>query len=386
MRLLFLLLIFSQGLFQSCQKNESKDSPPIKILVNIVDVKKQNVPAILEAVGTIQSSHMVDIRARVEGYLDRIAYIEGDNVKMGDLLFQIDPRPFQAKLDSALAELAAHKAILWDAIKIRNRLEPLFKQNAISERDLDNSISKELAAQAQVEASEANVRSAQLNLGYTSIRAPIDGITSAANYREGSLITSMLEKPLTTVSATNPIWVNFSISENSILYHEKNVKAGRVKDPADMKFVVEVILADGSLYPYKGVVDFLEPYYNQYTGTLNVRTTFENPNDVLKPYQFVQVKLLGAQYVDAFIVPKRAVLQGVHGPFVYIIDKDEKAEIALVELGSWWNEYWIIQSGLKEGDKVIVDGTNKVQRGSSLQVDQVLNDQVEALNLKGSDS
>ena len=165
----------------SCKNENKTQAKPLPVSVNIVDVKKQNVPATFEAVGTIESSHMVDIRARVEGYLDRIAYTEGSSVNMGDLLFQIDPRPFQATLDSALAQLAIQKAILWDAVKIRNRLEPLYKENAISERDLDNAIARELAAQASVEAAEANVVSAQLNLAYTSIKAPIDGITSAAN-------------------------------------------------------------------------------------------------------------------------------------------------------------------------------------------------------------
>jgi membrane fusion protein (multidrug efflux system) len=376
MRLLnFIIFIVTLFSLTSCKKKEAITQNIPKVLVNIVEAKKQDVPAILEAVGTIESSHMVDIRARVEGYLDRIAYEEGSKVKMGDLLFQIDPRPFQATLDSSLAQLAIQKAILWDAIKIRNRLEPLYKENAISERDLDNAIARELAAQASVEAAEANVVSAQLNLAYTSIRAPLDGITSAANYREGSLISSVLEKPLTTVSATNPVWINFSISENSILAHQKDVKEGRIEEPKDYKYQVQIILADGSTYPFNGVVDFLEPYYDRYTGTLNVRTTFENPNDVLKPYQFVQVKVLGSKYVNVYIVPQRAVLQGSNGPFVYIVGKDNKVETALVELGPWYKNFWIIKKGLQENDKVIVDGVNKVQRGTLVEISEVLKDE-----------
>jgi membrane fusion protein (multidrug efflux system) len=372
---LTLLLLLGLILCLPGCKNENKTSAtPMAVSVNIAEVKKQNVPAIFQAVGTIQSSHMVDIRARVEGYLDRIAYTEGSSVKMGDLLFQIDPRPFQATLDSALAQLAIQKAILWDAIKIRNRLEPLYKENAISERDLDNAIARELAAQASVEAAEANVVSAQLNLAYTSIKAPIDGITSAANYREGSLITSALEKPLTTVSATNPIWINFSLSENIILAHQRDVKAGRVINPVDNKYQVEIILADGSTYPYPGVVDFLEPYYDQYTGTLNVRTTFENPDAVLKPYQFVQVKVLGAEFINVVNIPQRAVLQGTNGPFVYIVNEKNQVETVLLELGPWYKDYWIVKNGLQTGDKVVVDGVNKIHKGSLVQIDQVLQD------------
>lgn len=373
MKYLKIFLIITPLIFiTQCNKNEHPLPINQATPVNVIEAKKQQVPAILEAVGTVESSHMVDIRARVEGYLDRIAYTEGSMVKMGDLLFQIDPRPFQAKLDSALAELAAQKAILWDAIKIRNRLEPLFKEHAISERDLDNAIARELASEASVESAEANVRMAQLNLGYTSVRAPIDGISSIANYREGSLIIQSMEKPLTTVSSIDPIWINFSLSENVILQHRKDVESGKISDPKDNQFKIQIILADNTIYPYMGSVDVLQPYYNQNTGTLNVRTTFENPNDILKPYQFVKVKVLGAIFNDVYLVPQRAVMQGSRGPFVYIVNKDGVVEVALVELGSWWNDSWIIKGGLQDNDQVVVDGINKIQRGSKVLIEKTL--------------
>lgn len=367
----YLLYLMGLSLLFSCSKKEAPPQPH-HVPISVVEVKPMDVPAIFQAVGTAQSSHMVDIRARVEGYLDEIAYVEGSKVKTGDLLFQIDPRPFQASLDSAKAELDKAKAILWDATVIRNRLEPLFKEHAISERDLDNAIAQELAAQATVAAAEANVRSNALNLGYTTITSPIDGITSAANYREGSLIVSSLPKPLTTVSAIDPIWINFSIGENVLLEHRKDVEKGIVKDPKDMKFEVQLILADGSTYPFTGIVDFLEPFYDQTTGTINVRTTFPNAQAILKPNQFVQVKVLGATYVDAFIVPQRAVLQGNKGTFVYIVGANNQAEIAAVEVGDWYQDDWIIKNGLKMGDKVIVDGITKVQKGAPVTITKVL--------------
>lgn len=355
----------------SCNKKQELPKNP-SVPITVFEIEPQNVPAVLQAVGTVQSSHMVDIRARVEGYLDRIAYTEGSLVKMGDLLFQIDPRPFQASLDSANAELSGQKAILWNATKTRNRLEPLYEAHAISERDLDNAIASQLSAQAQVESAQANVRTAELNFAYTTIQAPIDGITSQANYREGSLITQSLPKPLTTVSAIDPIWVNFSISENSLLEHQKAVKAGFIKDPSKMSFEVQIILADGSIYPYTGYVNFLEPFYDQNTGTLNVRTTFPNPNAILKPNQFVQVKVSGASYIDAMIVPQRAVVEGGKGKFVYLVGPDNTAEISLVDVGDWWDNYWIIRTGLKKGDRVVVDGVNKIEKGSPLIITKTL--------------
>jgi membrane fusion protein (multidrug efflux system) len=359
-------IIFCLLILMGCEKA----TPPMMPTpaVKVVEVVKKEVPRVFEAVGTVESSHMVDIRARVEGYLDKIAYVEGSRVKTGDLLFQIDPRPFQAEVASAKAELSANEAILWDASKIRKRLEPLYKEHAISERDLDNAIARELTAIAAVEGAKAKLWMAELNLDYTTITAPIDGVTSKANYREGALITQMLKDPLTTVSATDPVWINFSISENVILSYQKEVTDGYMVGPQDQKFMIELILADGSVYPYLGEVSLLQPFYNEATGTLEVRTTFQNPDILLKPNQFVDVRVLGAKYKNVFVVPKTAVVQGSRGPFVYIVDKEGIVETVLVELGPWWQEEWIIKGGLKEGDHVIYEGVNKVQKGIKVRV------------------
>ncbi len=360
-------LFCSLLILSGCHKEKPK---PVAapVTVTVFEVEKRDIPAVFQAIGTAESSHLVDIRARVEGYLDVIAYQEGAMVDIGTLLFQIDPRPFQASLDSAKAELARQRAILWNATQTRKRMEPLYKLNAASQRDLDNAIAEELAAEASVEAANANVRQAQLNLDYTTITSPIVGITSAANYREGSLITSSLPKPLTTVSAIDPIWINFSLSEGEILRNRKNVSNKVMAFPKDLKFTVSLILADNSTYPYKGIVDFAEPAYNQQTGTISVRTTFPNPEAFLKPGQFVQVRVSGATYLDTIIIPQEALMQSNKGPFVYITGADDRAEMALVELGDWWQNYWIITSGLKVGDRVIVSGISKVQIGAPLQI------------------
>lgn len=353
------ILLLATGL-AGC-KSKPKQAVQKPIDVTVVEVQPRTIPADFEYVGFAESSHPVEIRARVEGYLDSISYIEGSEVKVGDLLFQIDPRPFQTVVAQREAELKQQEAVLWNATRTRERLDPLYQQKAASLRDLDNAIAQELEAMAAVDAAKANLAKAQLNLSYTTITSPINGMASKAKFREGSLISPGPDSLLTLVSVIDPIWVYFSVSSSDLLKAQKEITQGRLQYPEDMNFTVELLLADGVTFPASGKVSFAAPTLNQNTGTMNVRAVFPNPESTLKPGQFVRARVLGAVYPNALAVPQKALLQGRNSMYVYVVDSHNQARVQDVDPGDWAGDDWVINSGLKPGDRVIVDGVNKVQ-------------------------
>lgn len=332
--------------------------------VTTITVTTQTVPADYEYVGVAQSSHLVEIRSRVEGYLEEIAFEEGTLVKRDDLLYTLDLRPFQAALDNANGILAQNEATLWNAKRTTERLKPLYEKKAASQRDLDNAIAQELSSAASVESAKAKVREAQLNLDYAIIKSPISGLSSQSNFREGALITPTgSSNLLTTISVVDPIWVNFSVSDSDILRgHEEEAK-GQLKYPKDMDFTVQLVLSDGSTFPSTGSVDFADFSLNQNTGTMSVRATFPNPKLLLRPGQFVRVRVIGAIRPDAMLVPQTAVLQGKNGMFLYVVNKESKVEMRQIDAGDWYKNDWVIKAGIKPGDQVIIDGVNKVRSG-----------------------
>lgn len=366
-----LLLLSVLCLFSSCG-NEKKASPPpgggVGVPVKTLTVEPQTIPSVFEYVGFVQSSHPVEIRARVEGYLEKIAYKEGDFVKKGDLLFELDRRPYEVALDNANGVLAQQEAVLWNAKRSVDRLKPLYEQNAASRRDLDDAISQEQAAEAALQSAKAKVDQAKLNLGYVTIHSPIDGLAAESSYREGALITPGLSHPLTTVSTTDPIWLNFNVSDSDLLKSKVEVKKNLLELPKDMNFDVEAVLANGFPYPIKGKVSFASPTLDQETGTISIRAVMANPNGVLIPGQFIRARVIGAIRPNAIVIPQRAVLTGSNGVFVYVVGKDNKVEPRLVEAGEWYGNDWIILSGLQKGDVVVVDGVNKVQPGVVVQI------------------
>lgn len=354
---IFLVIILIYSL-SSCNKTE--ETPPVSLVeVSVVNVQRNTIPLVYQSVGYAESSHPVEIRARVEGYLEEIAYVEGSHVKTGDLLFKLDQRPFIANVEQAKGSLAREKALLWNAQQAVNRLTPLYQKNAASKKDLDDATASLLAAEASVQVAKANLESAEINLSYTVLNSPIDGLAGKSNFREGALISPGPNNLMTSVETLNPIWVYFSISENEILKMDSEVKKHTVILPKDDQYQVEVVLADGSIYPEKGVVNFASPTYNQRTGTLSLRAQFTNPHTVIRPGQFLRVNVYGAVRPDAIYVPQKALLEGKNGMYVYVV-REGKAAIQNVEVGDWYGDYWIITEGLKEGELVVVDGVNKV--------------------------
>lgn len=357
---------------------ESPKKPPDKPPAEITDyeVKEQNVPVVFDFVGFAKSSHPVEIRARVEGYLEKIAYQEGQLVQEGQLLFQLDPRLYEAEVDKSKAEIARQEAILANANLTVDRLRPLFEKNAASKKDLDNAIANQLSSAAAVLLAKAQLQYNEVNLGYTTITSPIRGYSDKAKLREGALINPASNSLLTTISVIDPIWVYFTISDNDVLKtSEQEAKKALVlpKGSSDVtiaennKYIVEAVFSDGSTFNQKGYVDYSSPTYDQATGTLQVRAVFPNPQAILRPGQFVRVRVLGAERPNALMVPRRALQQNKNGQFVYLI-KDGKAISQNVTTGEWYKEYQIVTNGLKEGDKIVVDGTNKLLPGAPVRI------------------
>ncbi len=361
-----LLIALTLILFSSChEKKVAPQLPPVDVIVEKVIAR--DLPAIFEYVGVVQSSHEVEIRARVTGYLESINFLEGSFVQKGNLLFQLDPRPFQATLAETKAQLADVQAVLWQAQRSVKRFTPLYEQKAASQRDLDNAIASEMSAQAQVLAAEAKVAEAEINLSYTTIRSPVSGLSAQAKYRVGSLINQG-EQTMTTVSVVDPIWVLFSISEEDMLEGLDEKNKGRIIFPKDDEFEIELILADKSVFPEKGIVNFFSPSYSQKTGTLTIRAVLPNPNQILKPGQFVRVRIHGAVRPHAIAIPQQAVQQGQKGSFVFVVNEKNQAEARPIEPGPWSQGDWVIWKGLHAGDLVIVEGVNKVLPGSSVNI------------------
>jgi membrane fusion protein (multidrug efflux system) len=312
--------------------------PPVE--VTVVSAAPQTTPATFEFTGKTESSRSVEIRARVEGYLDKIAYTEGDFVRTGQLLFQLDPQPFQAALDNARGDLARAEAQLANARATLARVRPLAKENAVSQKDLDDAVAAERSAQAQVQSAKAQVRTAELNLGYTTIKSPLNGLSSKSEFRQGSLVTPGANSLMTTVLQLDPIWVNFGIGENELLRMRTEAAAGRLKGPGIDKLEVELVQADGSTFPQKGRITFVSPTVDQQTGTVTLRAEIPNPGSQgrLLPGQFVRVRIEGASRPNTIMVPQRAVMQGPQGKFVYVVGADDKTEVKPVQVGDFYGE------------------------------------------------
>jgi membrane fusion protein (multidrug efflux system) len=351
----------------------SKEAPPAKRPpppVSVLTVKATTIPATATFVAQTESSRQVDIVARVSGYLDKIAYQEGELVKEGQVLFQLDPKPFKAQLDAAKGELLAQQARLTTATATLNRVKPLAKQNALSQADLDRAQGEFDASTAAVYSARAKVTEAELNLGYTTIRSPVNGVASRSLQREGAFINAMSQTAyLTYVAALDPIWVNFSVSQNQMAKSRDEAAKGRLVPPKDREYEVDLIMPDGSEYPEKGRISFADPSFSQDTGSFLVRAVLPNPKHDLRPGMFVTAHLKGAVRPDAIVVPQLAVQQGSNGHLVYVVKEDGTAEVRPVVLGDYYSKSDIvIVNGLHAGDRVVVEGVLKVVPGQPVQI------------------
>jgi membrane fusion protein (multidrug efflux system) len=347
-------------LLGGCDTKAKVQQPPAP-QVEVAEVLQRDAPVYKEWVATTDGFVNATILAQVQGYLIKQNYKEGDVVKKGTMLFEIDPRPFQAAVDEAKAALAKHQAVLWTAQADLNRILPLAAAHAVSQRDRDNAVGLVQATEAQVLGAQAQVRKAELDLGFTKIASPIDGIVGAAKAQIGDLVGTPQARELTTVSTVNPIKVYVPISEREYLEAMGRYKQEAKAEAAKITF--DLILADGGTWPQKGSFSFADRQVDPRTGTIRVAVLFPNPNNILRPGQFAKVRALIATEKGALLVPQRAVgdLQGSYQ--VAVVDADNTVKITNVKVGERLGELWVIREGLKPGDRVVAEGTQKVGNG-----------------------
>jgi membrane fusion protein (multidrug efflux system) len=361
------LFIGLATLLAGCGKTEAPQPQPPEVTVLTVELR--DTPVTFEFVGSTASSQQVEVRARVDGFLDERKYVEGMIVNKGEVMFLMDAKPFKAQLDAAQSALAEQQAKLWTAQANLKRVKPLAKANAVSKKELDDAQGRVNAAAAAVEMSKADVETAKLNLGYTTIYAPVTGAASFARIQNGAYVNAQ-SGALTYVAQLDPIWVDFSISEDEMLKIRQEQESGLLRSPGATALSVKLVLADGSVYPDTGRMFFRDANYSTETGTFLVRATFSNPDGALRPGQFVRVRVEGAVRPNAVLVPQSAVLQGAQGFFVWIVDPEGKAQIRGVEVGNWQGDNWFISRGLAAGDKVIIDGIVRLAKGTPVKIVQ----------------
>ncbi|NKJ50106.1 efflux transporter periplasmic adaptor subunit [Burkholderia sp. SG-MS1] len=364
-----LLLAAAMTLLVACKKHPAAPAAAAPE-VTVTTVVQRDTPVDFEFTAQTQSSREVEIRARVDGFLDKRMYTEGQVVKTGQTMFQMDSKPFEAALQTARGQLAQQQARLQVARANLARVEPLAAQNALSKKDLDDAIGNEKQSAAAVIAAQGEVQTAQLNLGYTTIKSPLTGLSSFARQQDGSYVTATSNSLLTYVYQLDPMWANFSISENMMLKYRDQIAAGQLKFPQNDDFVVQIILADGSMFAQSGRIDFANPAFNTETGTFLVRAVFANPKGTLRPGQFVKARVSGAIRPNSILVPQRSVLQGSKSHFVWVVDNESKARQRVVEVGDWQGEDWFISEGLKPGERIVVDGALRVSAGQQLKIVQ----------------
>ncbi|WP_373501449.1 efflux RND transporter periplasmic adaptor subunit [Desulfococcus sp.] len=328
--------------------------------VAVADVIEKSVPVYKEYVATTDGMMNATILAQVQGYLIAQNYKEGSLVKKGDLLFEIDPRPFQASLDVANAILARHQAVLNTAQSTLRRILPLAAARAVSQKDKDEAVGRVQASEAEVLAARAEVRKAELDLGFTKIISPIDGIAGAASAQIGDLVGTSQSQALTTVSTVDPIKVYVPISEREYLQAVERIKT-RTAEYTKTQF--DLILTDGTIWPHKGTLGFADREVDPQTGTIRVAILFPNPDNALRPGQYARVKALMATEKGALMVPQRAVaeLQGTYR--VAVVDADNTVRLRSVKVGERFEAFWVIQEGLRPGERVVVEGIQKVREG-----------------------
>jgi membrane fusion protein (multidrug efflux system) len=342
-------------------------TPPQAVPAGVITVKATDVPYVGEFVGETESSQEVEIRARVEGFLESIAYREGALVNKGDVLFQMDRKPFEAALAAARAEMQAQQARLETASANLNRVGPLAAEDALSQKDLDDAKGAKDAAVAAVEGARSRVQQAEINLSYTTILSPVTGVTSFARKQPGSFMAPGPDSLLTYVSALDPMRVNFSVSENEQLKFNKMIAEGKLRPADERKYTVQVVLADGTVVPVPGNITFGDASFSKETGTFLVRAELPNKDGTLRPGQFVRVLMGGPSWVNAIQVPQRAVMQGPQGNFVWVVDAESKAQFRPVTVGPLTGDMWLIADGLKDGERIVVDGGLKLAPGVPVQ-------------------
>jgi membrane fusion protein (multidrug efflux system) len=336
--------------------------------VTVMTIAARDVPFVSQQVGQTAGFRETEVRARVSGILQKRLYAEGQPVTAGQPLFQIDPAPYQAALDQARGQLRQQEAALERARADRDRIEPLFKENAVSRKDYDDARAAYDAAAAAVDSARARVKETELNLGYTLVTAPIAGIASREAKSEGSLVSATGDASLlTAIAQLDPLYVNFSYSESEKLQYDRAAKEGRVVPPAGGRVLVRVVQSDGTAFPGAGTLDFADSRVDPRTGTIRARAEIPNPKGDMLPGQFVRVTLNVGTQKGALFVPERAVTQQQAARIVLVVDDKNTVQARPVTVGRHLDGDVEITSGVKAGERIVVDGLMKARPGSPVQ-------------------
>ncbi len=356
----FLTLVvttFVAAALVACGKKEDAPQPaPPAMLVSYISATPTSVPMSVEAVAQTEGAKEVEIRPRVGGIILKKMFEEGESVKAGQILFLIDPAPFQIALNQAKAQAAAQGARITQTSRESSRLKELLETQSVSQREYDNATSDESISQADMMQAQANIKEAELNLSYTQVTAPVSGIAGRFQFSEGALVTANTSL-LTTIVQLSPIWARFSLSQSEVASLGGRIDADSVSN-------VTLILSDGSEYSQKGKLNFAANQINPTLGTQELRATFNNADKALLPGQFVRARVTTGLQDGVILVPQTAVLTGDQGKYVYVINAENTATIRPVTAGEWYGKDWIILKGLNENDKVIVDNLIKVRPGA----------------------
>lgn len=347
------------------QEAGSMPAPPVP-QVEVVTVETQPIPDEPEFIGQAEASRPVEIRPQVTGILKAVLYREGRDVKKGDRLYQIDPVPFQAAVAGAQAKIAQADARLVQARQDLARVKPLLAEQAVSQKDVDDAVAQDLAARALLQVAQAELVKAQFDLDNTLITAPITGLIERSRYYEGRLVSAQTDL-LTVIHQVDPMHVVVNVPETFILKRRRDIETKRIQHPGVYKLRGALTLMDGTVFPGEGVLDLLAPGLQTETGSRQIRITFPNPKRILLPGQFVKVRFTGDIKAEAVLVPQRAVLQGPAGSFVFVVNGEDKVEMRDVVASDWKGSQWLIDAGLKTGDRVVVNGLMKIGPGAPVQ-------------------
>jgi len=373
--LVLTVVALAVGLIHPAGKASATTTPPPPI-VEVVRAEQKDVPIFCEWIGTLDGLVDADVRAQVTGYLQEQGYKEGAFVRKGQLLFQIDPRPFKAALDQAEGQLEQAKAMLANAQAVQGRTEldverytPLAREQAASQQDLDNAVQNNLAAvatvataKAQIRTAEAAVETAKINLDFTRLAAPIDGIAGQAQLQVGALV-SPGSGTVTSISTVDPIKVYFTVSEPQYLAWRKRFPTETSREAADKALRLQLVLADGSTYAQEGRFYFADRQVNEGTGAIRIAGLFPNPDNILRPGGYARVRAVIRMQPGALLVPERAIAELQGGYQIAVLGPDNKVAIRTVKIGDAFGSERIIAEGLNPGERVVAEGIQKLRPG-----------------------
>ncbi len=374
----------------ACKKADEAPKAPPPPVVKVAEAVTRDVPIYSEAVGQTRGNEEIEISARVEGFLETMSFKEGSFVKKGQVLYTIDSRPFRANLAQAQASQAQSEAELVRKQQDVARYQPLVAKNAVSVQEYETAVAQEKAQQSAVAAAKAAANRSQIELGYTTVVAPTDGLIGITEVHPGTLVGRGTTTVLTHLSKVDPIAVRFSISEREYLGFARRQEANLAKDggapdagTADPKFgggvVFKLILADGSTHPHDGTLSFVDRNVDPATGTIRMEASFPNPGGIVRPGQFAKVRAAVSVKKDAVLVAQRSVQENQGVSSVVVLKADDSVEVRTIKTADRVGDLWVVESGLKAGERIIVEGAQKVRPGVKVKPELVPLDELASL-------